>query len=118
MNMLVTYGVYVLLSAFITVYVGHVLHDRGRIFLSDCIRNHNSAVDAVNDLLLVGFYLINAGYVMLTLKYGVKPSSLTESIEFLSTKLGLVLLILGVMHLFNIVVFTRISKRAGSLKFH
>ena len=117
MNMLITYAVYLLLSGVITVFVGHTLHKRGRIFLLDCIRNHESAVDAVNDLLLVGFYLINFGYVALTLKYGSKPATLTESIEFLSTKLGLVLLILGVMHMFNIVIFTRISGRAGSLKF-
>jgi hypothetical protein len=66
----------------------------------------------VNHLLVVGFYLINLGYVTLRLKYGVKPTDLAESIEFLSSKIGLVLLVLGIMHFLNLHIFSRMRRRA------
>ena len=65
-----------------------------------------------SDLLVVGFYLINIGYVTLALKYGVRAASLQEGLEILSTKVGLVLLVLGLMHFFNLFVFTRMRRRA------
>jgi hypothetical protein len=60
----------------------------------------------------VGFYLVNIGYVALALKYGEKPMDLAQSIETLSTKVGLVLLVLGAMHFFNLYVFSRLRRRA------
>ena len=59
-----------------------------------------------------GQNLINAGYVTLALKYGTRPNDLPEAIESLSTKVGLVLLVLGVMHFFNLYVFSRLRRRA------
>lgn len=109
MSMPVTYAVYLFISGFVTVVVAHVLHKRGRVFLVRTFQNEKLA-DSVNDLLVVGFYLINFGYVTLALKYGEKPADLTESIEFLATKIGLVLVILGVMHFGNLAIFTRISR--------
>lgn len=57
--------------------------------------------DSVNHLLLVGFYLINFGFISLALKYGDKPETIEQVIEFLSTKIGLVIMLLGAMHFFN-----------------
>ena len=104
-----TYFVYLTASIVITVWVARTLHTRGRIFLVTSFHGNERIADAVNDLLVVGFYLINFGYVALALKYGARPSNLLESIEFLATKIGLVMIILGAMHCFNLVVFARIS---------
>ena len=68
--------------------------------------------DSINHLLLVGFYLINVGYVTLALKYGDKATNIQELLEVLSTKIGAVLLILGGMHFFNLYVFNKMRKRA------
>ncbi|HRX81595.1 MAG TPA: hypothetical protein P5307_21145, partial [Pirellulaceae bacterium] len=111
MTMSTTYLVYLGISAAITIWVARTLHDRGRIFLVNCAKGNEKLADSINDLLVVGFYLVNFGYVTLALKYGMKPTSFTESIEFLSTKIGLVLLILGAMHFFNIFVFTRMGEK-------
>jgi hypothetical protein len=67
--------------------------------------------DSVNHLLVVGFYLLNFGYVALALKYGDKPTDLQTAVEFLATKLGLVLVILGAMHFFNLYIFSRIGRQ-------
>ena len=109
MNLTTTYWIYLGISLGITIWVGYTLHTRGRVFLLDIFQRDEKLTDAVNDLLLVGFYLVNLGYVALALKYGAKPSSLEESIEFLSTKIGFVFLILAVLHFLNLYGFTKLA---------
>lgn len=107
-----SYGAYILISLATTIWVARTLHKNGRIFLVDSFLGNERLADSVNHLLVVGFYLINIGYVTLALRYGDKPSSLVEAIEFLSTKVGLVLVVLGVMHFFNVYVFSKWRRRA------
>ena len=109
-----TYVAYLLISAAVTVWVARTLHRRGRLFLVKNFHGEESLADSVNDLLVVGFYLINFGYVALALKYGDKPVDLQGAIEFLATKVGLVLVILGAMHFVNLLVFSRIGRRAAA----
>jgi hypothetical protein len=105
-----TYFVYLTASIVVTVWVARTLHTHGRVFLVTSFHGNERIADAVNDLLVVGFYLVNFGYVALALKYGARPTNLPESIEFLATKIGLVMVILGAMHCLNLLVFARISK--------
>jgi hypothetical protein len=111
MDLSITYGVYLGISAAVTIWVARTLHKRGRVFLVESFHDNEKLADSVNDLLVVGFYLINFGYVTLALKYGDKPANLQESIEFLATKIGLVLVILGGMHFVNLLGFSRWRKR-------
>jgi hypothetical protein len=113
MNWIVsTYIAYLAMSICLTVWVARTLHKNGRIFLVDSFLGNEQLADSVNHLLVVGFYLINIGYVALALKYGVAAANAQEALETLSTKVGLVLLVLGAMHFFNLFVFTRMRKRA------
>lgn len=107
-----TYIAYLAISVALTVWVARTLHKSGRIFLVDSFLGNEKLADSVNHLLVVGFYLINIGYVTLALKYGVAAASAQEAVETLSTKVGLVLLVLGGMHFFNLYVFTKMRKRA------
>ena len=70
---------------------------------SNAFLGNRELADSVNHLLVVGFYLINVGFVSLALKYGDKPTDLETAIESLSTKMGFVLLVLGGMHFFNLI---------------
>src|SRR6266699_1286752 len=108
-----TYVAYLLISIALTVWVARTLHKNGRIFLVDSFSGNESLADSVNHLLVVGFYLINIGYVTLAVKYGDKPESLQASLETLSTKVGLVLLVLGLMHFFNLYVFSKLRNKSG-----
>jgi hypothetical protein len=111
MNLLTwTYVAYLTLSAVVTVWVAQTLHARGRLFLVKNFHGDELLADSVNHLLVVGFYLLNFGYVALALKYGDKPTDLQTAVEFLATKLGLVLVILGAMHFFNLYIFSRIGR--------
>jgi hypothetical protein len=106
------YAAYLTISIGLTVWVARTLMTNGRVFLIDTFASNAPLADSVNHLLVVGFYLINAGYVTLALKYGTRPSDLPEAIESLSTKVGLVLLVLGGMHFFNLYIFSRMRRRA------
>jgi hypothetical protein len=107
----ITYIAYLAISVALTVWVARTLHKNGRIFLVDSFLGNEQLADSVNHLLVVGFYLINIGYVTLALKYGAAALTGQEALEVLSTKVGLVLLVLGFMHFFNLLVFTRMRKR-------
>ena len=110
MYVVYTYLAYLVLSVGITVWVARTLFKGGRVFLVDAFRNNEALADSVNRLLVVGFYLVNIGYVTLALKYGDKPDTLAEAIEFTSTKVGLVLVVLGAMHFLNLYMFSRMRK--------
>src|SRR5262245_34473445 len=70
-----TYLVYLAISVALTVWVAQTLHKNGRVFLIDCFHGHDHLADSVNHLLVVGFYLINVGFVTLALKYGVAATT-------------------------------------------
>ena len=107
-----SYLAYLAASIVLTIWVAHTLHKNGRIFLVDAFHGNEPLADSVNHLLVVGFYLVNFGYVFLALKLGRKPWDLASGIEFFSTKIGMVLLVLGGMHFFNLWVFSRMRRRA------
>ena len=109
-TIVVTYLLYLIISIGLTIWVGRTLHTNGRVFLVDVFHGNTPLADSVNHLLLVGFYLINFGYVSLALRIGGDVMTMRESIEQLSWKVGLVLLVLGVMHFFNLLVFSRIRR--------
>jgi hypothetical protein len=108
-----TYILYLAISVALTVWVARTLSKNGRIFLVNSFASDERLADSINHLLVVGFYLINMGYVTLALKLGEKPVSTQGAIEFLSTKVGLVLLVLGAMHFFNVFVIAKWGKRAA-----
>lgn len=108
----ITYSLYLVLAVSMTVWVARTLHKNGRIFLVDCFRGNTELADSVNHLLVVGFYLINIGFVSLYLKTTENIDAARGVFEALSGKMGVVLLMLGGMHFFNLYVFTRMRRRA------
>ncbi len=113
-----TYMVYLAISIALTIWVAHTLHKNGRIFLVDVFHGNDALADSVNHLLVVGFYLINLGYVSLALKLGYAINNTQEGIEALSVKIGMVLIVLGGMHFFNLFVFSRMRKRTHKQQDH
>ena len=113
MNYTASYHIiYLLISVAVTVWVARTLHKHGRIFLVDAFHGNERLADSVNHLLVVGFYLVNIGFVTLAVKYGTRPVDLPELLEAVCSKEGVVLLTLGAMHFLNIYVFNGMRKRA------
>jgi len=109
----VTYTAYIILSLTITIWVGMTLFRNGRVFLLEAFLGNKAPADAVNHLLLMAFYLINIGFIALFLRYGSKPSNWIEAIETVSTKVGIVLVVSGGIHLLNMWLLAKIRKKAG-----
>ena len=99
------YLVYVIVSVLMTVWVARTLHRNGRVFLVDAFGGNEKMADSVNHLLVVGFYLVNLGFILLFLRFGDKATDVVSGIEYIATKLGIVMLVLGVMHFGNVFVF-------------
>ena len=112
MNVAACYFSYLAISTSITIWVARTLHQNGRVFLVDAFHGNTELAGSVNHLLVVGFYLINLGYIALALSTTSPMSTLRQVIELESVKIGVVLLILGAMHFFNIFIFARMRKRA------
>ena len=108
----ISYTLYLILAVTMTVWVARTLHKNGRIFLVDCFHGNTDLADSVNHLLVVGFYLINIGFVSLYLKTTEEIIGARGVFEALSGKMGVVLLVLGGMHFFNLYVFTKMRRRA------
>ena len=109
---ILTYAFYVLISVALTVWVANVLFKNGRVFLIDIFHGNNELADSVNKLLIVGFYLINVGYMCLALKETNAIANLQVVVEVLSFKIGWIILILGAMHFLNLIVFYKLRNRA------
>lgn len=106
------YLIYLVISIALTIWVARVLFKNGRVFLVDVFKGNAELTDAVNKLLVVGFYLMNFGYIALTLKSSTALYEQAQLIEFLSTKVGVIVLVLGAMHFTNLFIFFRLRKRA------
>ncbi|MGV9951568.1 hypothetical protein ACWDU0_06640 [Streptomyces cellulosae] len=107
----IAYVIYLVVSIGLTVWVARTLSRNGRVFLADVLLGNEKLADAVNHLLVVGFYLVNLGFVALYLSDDDTVTDTRGIFEALSAKLGVVLLVLGVMHLANVYVLNRIRRR-------
>ncbi len=106
------YGLYLILALSLTIWVGRTLHQNGRVFLVECFHGNTELAESVNHLLVVGFYLMNIGFVSLHLKTPEEVLGTREVFEVVSGKMGIVLLVLGGMHFLNLLVFTHLRRRA------
>ena len=113
MNYIVlTYSLYLILSIPLTIWVARTLSKNGRVFLVDRFQQNEQLADSVNHLLVVGFYLINLGFISLFLKVGIAVEEPRQVFEALSAKMGIVFLVLGFMHFFNLLIFAKLRRRA------
>lgn len=112
MNIIIlSFTLYIIVSLGFTIWVGHNLHKNGRVFLMDAFSNDELKADSVNQLLLVGFYLVNFGIVCLFLTLGSKPTNAVDVFEYLSIKFGVVLIVLGFMHFYNMKNLSRFRSK-------
>jgi uncharacterized membrane protein len=105
------YLAYLLITVPVTIWVASTLSRNGRVFLSEVFHGEAGLTDAVNRLLVVGFYLINLGFVSLYVQAGSEVHDLTGMLDNLSVKIGVVLLVLGVIHFINVMVFSSMRRK-------
>jgi hypothetical protein len=106
---LTDYLIYLVASVLLTVWVGNSLFRNGRPFLVSVFQEQGLA-DSVNRLLVVGFYLVNFGAAALLINAGGAPGSIADMVQETVTRIGVVLLVLGCMHFFNMFLFKMIRR--------
>jgi len=111
MYIVTAYLTYLLVTIAVTVWVGTALRRNGRIFLIDAFHGDSELADSVNYLLVVGFYLVNLGFVTLALRSTADLQNARQAIELISDKIGAALLVLGIMHFLNLYIFNRLRRR-------
>lgn len=109
---ILTYSIYLPVTIMLTIWVAKTLFNNGRVLLLEIFHQDVTLADSVNKLLLVGFYLVNIGYAVYTLKIWHTIESSQEIIEILSVKVGWIILVLGAMHFFNLFVLFTLRKKA------
>lgn len=107
---LLTYGSYLLITLFVILYVGSTLYKNGRPFLVNVFTGDITLADAINKILIAGFYLMNIGYTVVALKIWKPVTTCIEMLNAVGWKAGLILLALGIMHFFNVITLIAIGK--------
>ncbi len=102
-----TYISFLVISLMLTIWVAETLRVNGIAFLNDVFSGNEQLANSINHLLVVGFYLINLGFIVQNMATRQRPDGLAEVLELLSGKFGPILLILGFMHFFNLYVLAK-----------
>lgn len=96
-----TYLIYLMVSLGITLSVARILRQHGLVFLSNHLAGNQNLAVAINNMLLIGFYLVNIGYILLVLNLNPVEAldTIGAMVHFMTLNIGLVTLMLGAMHL-------------------
>ena len=109
-NLITVYTVYGAVCIGLTVWLAVVLFRNGKVFLEGMFEDNPDMGDAINRLLVVGFFMLNLGYAFLI--FQAKATATTEeAVGFLVNRLGLLLVSLGLIHFVNMAVFWKIRRR-------
>lgn len=104
------YLAYITLTLTLTFWVARTLHRNGAVFLEDVLDGDKERAAAVNHLLTVGFWLVNTGYAAVQMRIGGDIATTRAAIEAVGTKIGAVLLVLGLVHLLNLWVLNKFRR--------
>jgi len=102
------YAVYLAISIGLTIWVAHALSSTGETFLIRCFGQDTELARSTNRLLVIGFYLINFGFISLRLS-NWNPGY-DNLIGVLGARIGVTLLVLGGMHFFNMLMIARMGR--------
>lgn len=109
------YTIYLAVTVYITVYVGRVLYKSGQPFLEDSFHGQKEMATAYNNFLLTGYYLVNLGYASLSISGWGGITNWVQLTEEVSSRLGILILLLGIMHYVNMYSFSHFSKQLKGL---
>jgi hypothetical protein len=101
---------YLVIASGMTIWVARTLHTNGRAFLKDAFQGNEELAQSINKLLVVGFYLLNIGFVCIQVSDGAGLTNLPSIVRGYSMNVGWVMMVLGVMHMLNLYVFNRFRK--------
>lgn len=108
---LISYFIYLPIIAFIMLRVGWLFYKNGEVFLMYLVPNNIQMVKNINNLLLIGYYLVNLGYAVLTISNWKLIESSIEAINTLAFTIGKIMLLLAILHYNNVLWLNYLTKR-------
>ena len=105
------YLAYLVACAAVIVWLGRLLHRAGLDFLRDAFAGNPLLVASVSKLLDVGFYLMSLGYVGASVNTWETFNSYEAVLKSVTGRVGGFLLLLGVVHLFNLLLLALFRRR-------
>lgn len=104
-----TYLLIVAIGLIVTVTVGRILMRTGLGFLRDVFGDQDVA-QSITKLLGVGFHLVALGFIALISTW--QPFTVQGTVQLVVTRVGGILLFLGILHVITLVVLTRVRNNA------
>ncbi|HYG05830.1 MAG TPA: hypothetical protein VD865_05395 [Stenotrophomonas sp.] len=108
------YLLYLGVSIAMTVWVARTLSRNGEIFLVKCFGHDEQLARSTNHLLVVGFYLVNIGFIAVRMDSWNEQRAVSAMIPYISAKIGLSVLVLGFMHFFNMAMIARYGRTVAA----
>jgi hypothetical protein len=100
---LVSYAFFFPTMVYIAVRVAQVCHKHGEVWMMRLFGDRGF-VRAVNNILLVGCYTVNAGYVAVVVAAWEPVTDVPQMLATLSTRIAIILFSLAGLHYMNITV--------------
>ena len=110
---ILAYSLYLTIAIGMTIWVAWTLSTNGKVYLIRCFGHDEQLATSVNHLLVVGFYLVNFGFIALALSTAGEPQTAIEAMRFLGWYVGIATLVLGGMHFFNMGAVTRHGRKVA-----
>lgn len=107
---LLGYSIYLFLSIIIIVKVGKECHKNGKVFIANILPNDITYGTKVNNLLLLGYYLLNIGYSVVSLSNIQKVDGALQLTELIVNRVAILICILATLHYFNLFWITKFIK--------
>ena len=114
MTLQLSYLLYLGISIAMTIWVARTLSKNGEVFLVMCFGQNEVLAKSTNHLLVVGFYLINIGFIALRLDGWDAQKAMVSMIPYVGSKVGLSVLVLGAMHFFNMMMIARYGRTVAA----
>lgn len=114
MHLATYYISYPVICAALIFWLARILNRSGAIFLHDCFGDKEVLIRSIGHLLNVGFYLMSFGYVAVSVRISWNSwqgQSLAEVLDFELGEIGGFLLLLGAVHLFNLLLLAIFRRR-------
>jgi hypothetical protein len=108
---IIGYGIYLFVTAVIIIRIGKICYDNGNVFVSQLIPDHEELCHRTNQILLLGYYLMNIGYCAMTLIDWEIIKTSAQLVETISVKTGIIVCAISIMHYFNIFIITNYIKK-------
>jgi hypothetical protein len=109
-NAILVSAIYAAAAVGLTVWLAKTLFHNGAAFLQDVFEDKPGLAEAVNRLLVTGFYMLSLGYSLYILRASRGLDGFAAT-QFLVNRLAIMLVSLAAIHFVNVFVFWRIRAR-------